>query len=287
MQNSVSCSGLSPEKQSVTLDGVVVVTLAEMPLPPVIFEDDTLIAFNKPAGLLLVPDAKEPQRESLLPAIYARYGDAVANVHRLDPEASGLFLCAKTKTALDFLTGQFQSKTARKKFLALVVLLPMERALKNFAPLRSAEGGLANSFMIDAPLRPDERERDRMRVSQGRGAKESITEFEVRERFGRFVLLEAKPITGRPHQVRVHLAALGAPVVNDRIYGDLAIKLLLSNLKRGYKGPRETERPLITQLALHSSEMAVRHPFTKEEIILRAPLPHQFEVGLKYLRKNL
>jgi 23S rRNA pseudouridine1911/1915/1917 synthase len=258
-----------------------------MSLPPVIFEDEVLIAFNKPGGMLIVPDSQDPARESLLPAIHARYGETIANVHRLEPEASGLFLCAKTKPALDFLSGQFQSKTVRKNFLALVVLLPAERALKSFSALRDASGGLPDTFTIDAPLRADERQRDRMRVFKGRGGKESVTEFEVRERFGRFALVEARPITGRPHQVRVHLSAIGAPVLNDLFYGDPETKLLLSNLKRGYKGDREAERPLIAQLALHSSEISLVHPTSRADLHLTAPLPNEFEIGLKYLRKTL
>jgi RluA family pseudouridine synthase len=257
-----------------------------MPLPPVIFEDEVLIAFDKPGGMLVVPDRNDPKRESLMPLIRARYGENIANVHRLDPEASGLFLCAKTKPALDFLSGQFQAKTVRKRFLALVVLLPVERALKSFAPLRDADGGLPNAFTIDAPLREDERQKDHIRVFKGRGGKESVTEFLLRERFGRFALIEARPITGRTHQVRVHLSAVGAPILNDLFYGDLGVKLLLSDLKRGYKG-REEEKPLISGLALHSSELALQHPDTKELLTLTAELPHAFEIALKYLRKSL
>jgi 23S rRNA-/tRNA-specific pseudouridylate synthase len=82
----------------------------------------------------------------------------------------------------------------------------------------------------------------------------------------------------------VHLAAAGAPVLNDRFYGDPEIRLLLSDLKRRYKG-RAEEKPLIDRLALHASELELKHPTTREPATLRAPLPHEFEVALKYLRK--
>jgi RluA family pseudouridine synthase len=269
--------------QSVTLRGRSF-SPGFMPIPPLIFEDETLLAFDKPAGVGIAPAHGNGGRESLMAAIRARFGDGVANVHRLDPEASGVFLCAKTKPALDFLSGQFQSKTAGKKYLSLIVLLAAEGALKDLAPIRAVNGTLPDSFTIDLPLREDEDDRSRLRVGKGRGSKESFTEFRVLERFGRFVWLECRPVTSATHQLRVHLAALGAPVVNDAIYGDPEAKLLLSDLKRGYKG-RDEEKPLLSRLALHASELTVKHPTSREPLTLVSPLPHEFEVALKYLRK--
>ena len=199
-------------------------------------------------------------------------------------DTSGLLLCAKTKPALDFLSGQFQGKTVQKKYLAFVVVLPIEATMKVIAPVRDAAGTLPDTFTVDAALGEDERQPGRMRVFKGRGGKDSVTEFTVLERFGRFVFLECRPLTGRTHQIRVHLAAAGAPVLNDPFYGDPEIKLLLSELKRRYKG-REEEKPLIGRLALHASELTLKHPVTKEPVTLSAPLPHEFEVALKYLRK--
>ncbi|HEX2852707.1 MAG TPA: pseudouridine synthase [Opitutaceae bacterium] len=255
-----------------------------MPLPPVIFEDDTMVAFDKPAGMPIVPDRTVPKAESLMPQVRAKFGEAVANVHRVDPETSGLVLCAKTKPALDFLSGQFQSKTVIKKYFALVAVLPAERALKSLAALRDASAALPETFTVDAPLDEDEHQKGRMRVYSGRGGKESVTEFRMLERFGRFAWLECRPITGRSHQVRVHLAAAGAPILNDALYGDPTIELRLSDLKRGYKG-RDQEKPLLPRLALHAGELGLRHPTTREAFVLTAPLPREFEVALRHLRK--
>lgn len=255
-----------------------------MPLPPILFEDDSMIAFDKPSGLLIAPDRWDKQRENLMALVHAKYGHGVANVHRLDADTSGLLLCAKTKPALDFLSGQFQGKTVQKKYLAFAVVLPVEEAMKVVAPVRDATGTLPDSFSVDLALGEDERQPGRMRVFKGRGGKESLTEFKVQERFGRFVFLECHPLTGRTHQIRVHLAAAGAPVLNDPFYGDPEIKLLLSELKRRYKG-REEEKPMIARLALHASELTLKHPVTKDPVTLSAPLPHEFEVALKYLRK--
>jgi RluA family pseudouridine synthase len=255
-----------------------------MPLPPILFEDDVMIAFDKPSGLLIAPDRWDKKRENLMGLVHEKMGHGVANVHRLDADTSGLLLCAKTKPALDYLSGQFQSKTVQKKYLAFAVVLPIEQAMKVIAPIRDASGTLPDAFNVELALGEDERQPGRMRVFKGRGGKESVTEFRVVERFGRFAFVECAPLTGRTHQIRVHLAAAGAPVLNDRFYGDTEITLLLSELKRRYKG-RGEEKPLIDRLALHASELTLKHPTTKEPITLNAPLPHEFGVALKYLRK--
>jgi 23S rRNA pseudouridine1911/1915/1917 synthase len=274
-----------------------------MPLPAILFEDDTLVAFDKPSGMLVAPDRWDKTRENLMGLVHAhpRYGHSVANVHRLDADTSGLLLCAKTKPALDFLTGQFQSKTVAKKYHAFVAVLPPEAAMKVMAPIRDAQGALPDAFTVDVALGEDERQPGRMRVFKGRGGKDCLTEFRTLERFrgsarplsrgaatgasaAGFAFLECNPLTGRTHQLRVHLAAAGAPILNDPFYGDPGIALKLSDFKRSYKG-REDEKPLIARLALHASELTLKHPATREPVTLRSPLPHEFEVALKYLRK--
>ncbi|MBL9200430.1 MAG: RluA family pseudouridine synthase [Opitutaceae bacterium] len=267
-----------------------------MPLPPILYEDDALIAFDKPSGLLVAPDRWDKERENLMGLVHAhpRFGHSVANVHRLDADTSGLLLCAKTKPALDFLSGQFQSKTVGKKYHALVAVLPPDRTMKVVAPVRDAAGALPDTFAIDLALGEDPRQPGRMRIFRGRGGKESTSEFRTLERFrgsarrdapgASFAFVACHPLTGRTHQLRLHLAAAGAPVLNDKFYGDPEIVLKLSDLKRGYKG-REEEKPLLDRLALHATELTITHPVTREPLTLTAPIPHEFEVALKYLRK--
>jgi len=263
-----------------------------MPLPPIIFEDEAMVVFDKPSGMLVAPDRWDKKRENLMGLVHAhdRFGHGVANVHRLDADTSGLLLCAKTKLALDFLSGQFQSKTVGKKYHALVVLLPADQAMKVMAPIRDGNGALPDEFRVEVALGEDERQPGRMRVFKGRGGKSCVSEFRTLERFRGapggmgFALVECRPLTGRTHQLRIHLAAAGAPILNDPFYGTPDVKLLLSGLKRRYKG-RGEEKPLIGRLALHASELTVRHPVSREQITVTAPLPNELVVALKYLRK--
>lgn len=225
-----------------------------------------MIAFDKPSGMLVAPDRWDKSRVNLMGLVHDKMGHQVANIHRLDADTSGVLLCSKTKPALDYLSGQFQSKTVDKIYHAMVVGAPAE-----------------DVFTVDVPLRDDERQPGRMRAGKKAG-KASVTEFKVLERFGRFTWLECKPLTGRTHQIRVHLAAKGWPILNDPFYGDLSVQLMLSDLKRGYKG-RIDEKPLIARLALHASQLTVKHPATREPVTIQSPLPNEFEVALKYLRK--
>lgn len=270
-----------------------------MPLPPIIYEDDALVAFDKPSGLLVAPDRWDKARENLMGLVHAhpRFGRTVANVHRLDADTSGVLLCAKTKPALDLVTGQFQAKAVQKVYHAMAVVLSPERAMKVVAPIRDAGGLLPDAFTVELALGEDERHPGRMRIFKGRGGKPSVTEFRTLERFGSgrpvargageaagFALVECRPVTGRTHQLRLHLAAAGAPVLNDAFYGTPDVQLLLSSFKRGYKG-RDDEKPLIGRLALHATELTLTHPTTRLPVTIRAPWPHEFEVALKYLRK--
>ena len=242
-----------------------------MPLPPVLFEDDVVIAFDKPSGLAVSPDRRDHAAEHLMGLVRAKWGPDVANVHRLDADTSGLVLCAKTKVALDFLSGQFQSKTVRKSYQALTVGVPA-----------------TDTFTVDLVIKEDEAKPGVMCIVKKHG-QVSQTEFTVLERFpqpaGRpaFAWVECQPLTGRMHQIRIHLGSAGTPVLNDPLYGN-DTRLLLSDLKRGYKG-RTDERPLIARLALHAGALTFTHPTSREKMTLTSPLPNDLEVALKYLRK--
>jgi Pseudouridylate synthases, 23S RNA-specific len=258
-------------------------------LPPILFEDDALIAFDKPSGLLIAPDRWDKARANLMKQVHARFGSHVANVHRLDADTSGVLLCTKNKPALDFVSGQFQAKTAKKTYHALCYVPPVDAAMKVGRVARDESGRLPDEFTIDLALGEDESQPGRMRVFKRRGGKPATTLFRTLERFhdrrGRaFAWVECSPLTGRTHQLRVHLAAAGAPILCDPFYGVPDVQLKLSDLKRGYKG-RDEERPLIDRLALHATALTITHPVSREPATITAPLPKEFEVALKYLRK--
>jgi RluA family pseudouridine synthase len=242
-----------------------------MPLPPVLFEDEFLIAFDKPSGLPVSGDRRGRERENLTASVREKMGEGIANVHRIDEEVSGVVLYAKTKPALDFLSGQFQSKTVIKLHHALVVGVPA-----------------ADEYVVDFFLKEDEGKPGTVCVVKKHGWA-SQTAFAVAAKFsptpGRpgFARIEGRPSTGRMHQIRVHLAASGTPILNDPLYGD-GTQLFLSDLKRGYKG-RDDEKPLISRLALHAGGLTFTHPFTREKLTITSPWPNDFAVAVKYLEK--
>ena len=235
-------------------------------LPNILFEDDHVIAFDKPSGLLIAPDRWDSRRENLMQMIHEKLSPDYFNVHRIDADTSGVVLCAKTKPALDRICGQFQAREVQKSYWAITRGAPEQDEGK-----------------IDRSIVSDQRQLGRMRVGP-RGGKECVTVYEVKERWASMAFLCAHPLTGRMHQIRVHLAHIRCPVLADPFYGN-GRGLFLSELKRGYKPSREAERPLIGRLALHAVSLTFRHPATGEPVTVEAPLPHDFEVALKYLRK--
>ena len=235
-------------------------------LPPVLFEDESFIAFDNPSGLLVAPDRWDKERENLADMIHEQLSPNFFNVHRLDRDTSGVILVAKTKKALDAASNLFHSREVQKQYVAIAHGVPKE------------EKGT-----IRMPIVEDEERPGKMKTV--RHGKPAVTDFEVVERFRRYALVKLVPHTGRTHQLRVHLAAIGCPVVCVRFYGD-GRGLMLSELKKHYKQHADRpERPLIGRLALHAEVLSLPHPVTGEPLVLRAPLPDDFELALKYLKR--
>lgn len=244
---------------------------------PVLYEDEHLLALDKPSGLLTSPDRYDPNRPNLMKLLHA--GIAVAkpwareraltylmNAHRLDFETSGVILLAKSKPVLVQLANLFGSEKPIKNYIALVQNSPQE-----------------NIFDVDAKLAPHTVKVGFIRVDPKHG-KRAQTTFEVRERFDGWTLLACRPLTGRTHQIRVHLRHAGLPIVGDSLYGGKP--LWLSRLKRDYHlKPGQEERPLIGRLALHAEKLALVHPVTGQSVTIEAPWPKDFTVALKYLRR--
>ena len=244
---------------------------------PVVFEDEHLLALNKPPRLLTSPDRYDPERPNLMKllhrdiergAAWARQRNItyLSNAHRLDFETSGVILLAKTKPVLVALADSFGSETPVKTYVALAHGTPLK-----------------DKFNIDAKLAPHPTKPAIIRVDEKNG-KKARTLFEVRERFEFSSLIQCRPLTGRTHQIRVHLQKAGYPIVGDATYGGKP--LLLSKLKSGYRlKPNQTERPLIATTALHAEELTITHPITGEPATMKADWPRDLAVAVKYLRR--
>ncbi|MCS7336782.1 MAG: RluA family pseudouridine synthase [Verrucomicrobiae bacterium] len=243
----------------------------------VLFEDEHLLALYKPAGLLTSPDRFDPNRPNLMRLLHEAIAQGkpwakqrgltyLMNAHRLDFDTSGVLLLAKSKPVLVKLVELFGSEKPLKQYVALVHGRPSQ-----------------DHFEVDAKLGPHPALPGVMRVDPARG-KKSKTVFDVLEVFSGYTLLKCTPLTGRTHQIRVHLQYAGTPVVGDSTYG--GAPLLLSRLKPDYKLKRgQTERPLINRTALHAERLDLPHPVTGERIIITAPWPKDLTVAVKYLRR--
>jgi RluA family pseudouridine synthase len=244
---------------------------------PVLFEDADLLALDKPAGLLVSPDADNIERPSLMKLLHdgiaagkpwaaERNLTYLTNAHRLDFETSGVLLLAKNKPALVALANLFGAERPLKKHVALAWGCPP-----------------AKNFEVDAKLAPHPVKTGQMCVDQ-RGGKKSKTQFEVLEQFSDWCLLRCSPLTERPHQIRIHLKHAGFPIVGDELYGGK--NLWLSRLKKGFrlKEGRE-ERPLLSRSALHLEELSLPHPVTNETVTIQSEWPKDLKVAVKYLRQ--
>ena len=233
-------------------------------LPPILFEDDSLIAFDKPSGLLVAQDRWDKSKDNLTDALHERLSPDCALAHRLDRETSGVIVCAKTRGVLAPLCRLFESHSVVQEYTALVRGGPAE------------ERGTVKLALVEDPLHHG------MMLASEKG-KPAETEFVVVRRWRGFARLTLHPLTNRTHQLRVHMASLGAPILADSLYGANRT-LFLSHIKPDYKFKKNIpERPLMRRLALHAGRLRFVHPVTGEALEIVAPLPHEFEVSLKYL----
>jgi 23S rRNA pseudouridine1911/1915/1917 synthase len=250
-------------------EAIVVLLLAEEPpgLVPeaiplsIVYEDQDLMVVDKPAGLVVHPAPGHPGG-TLVNALLAHSPELAASgderpgiVHRLDRDTSGLILVAKSEKIRRALQRQFQTRQVYKAYLALV------------------DGHLQPAWgRIEAPLGRDPHHRQRMAVLSG--GREALTEYHVLEQFahtvgpaaGEYTLVEAEPLTGRTHQIRVHMASIGHPVVGDAVYG---------RRKRRLPVPRQF---------LHASRLEFKHPRSGVRLALEAPLPQDLATVLALLR---
>lgn len=229
-----------------------------------VLEDDDIIVLNKPSGLLVLPDRYDAEIPNLQTLLREKYG-RIFILHRIDKATSGLIVFAKTEESHKFLSLQFESHETKKVYLAICVG-------------ESTEG----HGTIELPISEDLRVKGRMRIDS-RDGKESVTTYKVIERFAGYTYVEARPVTGRTHQIRIHLSSIGLPILGDRKYGG-GEGLYLSTIKPSYRSNGE-ERPLLSRAALHAAEISIIHPISRQQQTFEAPLPKDMRIVLNYLRK--
>jgi 23S rRNA pseudouridine1911/1915/1917 synthase len=239
--------------------------LAPEPLPlSVVYEDEAVLVLDKPAGLVVHPAPGHPAG-TLVNAVLAHAPGVEMNgthrpgiVHRLDKDTSGLIVVAKTDAARLDLVGQFADRRVLKEYLALVLGYPPATAT------------------IDAPIGRDPRRRQRMAVAPGgRPAQTDVTTIET---LHGCALVRARPHTGRTHQIRVHLAALGHPIVGDAVYGPGGALVVAQGPNRP---PRRLTAP---RQFLHAARLGFRLPSTGEWREFTSALPPDLEAVLAALR---
>ena len=215
----------------------------------IVYEDDDFLVVDKPAGLVVHP-APGHLSHTLINAVLSHFPNLAdvsdslrpGVVHRLDKDTSGVMLVAKNRTAQLNLSDQFKAHSVVKAYLVLVK-----------GQLTPEQG------VIEAPMGRDPRNRKRMAVvAEGREAR---TEYRVIRYIGNHTLLEVMPETGRTHQIRVHLAAIGYPVVGDKVYG--------------------VKSPYLSRQFMHASRLGFKHPSTGEYVEFTSELPQDLEPALK------
>lgn len=224
----------------------------------ILFEDDHLLIVNKAANVVVHP-APGHYTGTLVHGLLAHCGDRLAGiggvqrpgiVHRLDKDTTGAIVIAKTDQAHQHLQAQIKAKTARREYLGVVYGCPQQPA-----------------GIIEAPI--DRHKVDRKKMAVHESGRLAITRWELQEKLGNYALIYYRLETGRTHQIRVHSAYIGNPIVGDPLYtNNRSVKVNL------------------TGQALHARKLIVEHPVTGETIEAIAPLPTEFETLLNVLRQR-
>ena len=227
---------------------------------PILWSDQDLLVINKPAGMLSLPDGYDPSLPHVKSVLSPIYGDLWI-VHRLDRETSGVMVLAYNADAHQGLNTQFQNRVVKKVYLALVLGCPDW-----------------DQKIVQLPLRTNVGRRHRTIVDRDEG-KQSETRFDVLERFMDFCMIEARPGTGRRHQIRAHLSSEGYPIAFDSLYGPRQTDFAVH-----FQGEINPGEPVMERTALHASSIEFTHPGSGQSCHIEAPLARDMHLALRLLR---
>lgn len=238
--------------------------------PELLARHGDVVVVDKPAGLPVLPEGKGDKRsDSVMAAVRPLLGDdeRVHPVHRLDKDTSGVLVLATSRRAARELSRSFYDKAVQKTYRAIVRGVMLE-----------------DEGEIDMPLNRPRRNAQQVRIDF-RSGKPALTRFKVLERFRGFSEVELRPETGRTHQIRAHLRAIGFPLAVDPLYGS-PHGVKLSEFKRGYQAKEHAvERPLIDRLPLHAESLVFPLPDSDETIEVKSPLPKDMRIVIEKLRR--
>jgi len=232
----------------------------------IIYEDEDLVVVNKPAGLLVIPDRFNSELPSLNKILEQKMQQQIWVVHRLDRDTSGVICFAKNEQSHKYLSNLFQEHEVVKLYAGIVHgrVVPEQGRIE--API--AEHPVTKGKMVTA-----------------KKGKPSVTDYRVTEQWALYSLLQFQIQTGRTHQIRVHMQSMGHPLLCDELYGD-GKPFFVSSIKKKYKlaDKYESERPLLSRLALHAYRLQF-HKADGKEIVAEATLPKDILACVKQLNK--
>jgi RluA family pseudouridine synthase len=228
----------------------------------VLYRDENLIAVDKPAGVLTVP-GRGVEGAPLIDEVRAEVPEAMP-VHRLDRDTSGVVVFALGKESHKALNAAFEARKVEKTYLALV------------------KGDFAEAQKVDLPLAEGRKGSMRVAKRNEKGAQSAVTQIEPRERYGKYTLCTCTPKTGRTHQIRVHLAAVGHPLAIDPRYGE-ELPLRVGEL---WSGAPDPDTVVISRTPLHAFALRIPHPTQKGWIAIEAPLADDIARAVDLLRAH-